>query len=70
LNKTTKRKANPFKLLAHFEAEGEVFLFWIVAADETQGHHSEPETKRQSMKWHHSQSPYKKKFKMSPAGKS
>ena len=42
----------------------------IVTGDETWAHHYEPETKRQSMEWHHPQSPRKKKFKTTPsAGK-
>jgi hypothetical protein len=31
--------------LAHFEAEGETFLYWIVTADETWVHHFEPDAK-------------------------
>ena len=42
----------------------------IVTGDETWAHHYEPETKRQSVEWHHPQSPRKKKFKTTPsAGK-
>jgi len=42
----------------------------IVTGDETWAHHYEPETKRQSMEWHHPQSPRKEKFKTTPsAGK-
>ena len=49
---------------------GEAFLSRIVIGDETWTHHYEPETKRQSMEWHHPQSPRKKKFKTTPsAGK-
>jgi len=41
-----------------------------VTGDETWAHHYEPEMKRQSMEWHHPQSPKKKKFKTTPsAGK-
>ena len=39
----------------------------IVTGDETWAHHFEPETKRQSMEWHHPQSPRKKKFKTTPS---
>jgi hypothetical protein len=40
------------------------------AGDETWIHHYEPETKRQSMEWHHPTSPWRKKFKVTPsAGK-
>jgi hypothetical protein len=49
---------------------GEAFLSRIVTGDETWAHHYEPETKRQSVEWHHPQSPRKKKFKMTTsAGK-
>ena len=42
----------------------------IVTDDETCAHHYEPEMKRQSLEWHHTQSPRKKKFKTTPsAGK-
>jgi len=37
--------------LVYFEAEGEAFLSCIVAADETWGHHLEPQMKKQSMEW-------------------
>ena len=49
---------------------GGAFLSRIVTGDETWAHHYEHETKRQSMEWHHPQSPRKKKFKTTPsAGK-
>ena len=42
----------------------------IVTGDESWAHHYEPETKRQSMQWHHLGSPSPKKFKLAPsAGK-
>ena len=64
-----QRKAICSELLERFDAEGEAFLSRIVTGDETWAHH-EPETKRQSMEWHHPQSPRKKKFKTTPsAGK-
>jgi hypothetical protein len=56
-----KGKPNPLKLLAYSDAEGEAFLSCTVAADETWGHHFEPQMKRQFMEWNHSQFPYKKK---------
>jgi hypothetical protein len=46
--------------LAYSEAEGKAFLSCTAAADETWGHHFEPQTKTQSMEWNHSQSPFKK----------
>jgi hypothetical protein len=49
--------------LERFDAEGETFLSRIVTGDETWAHHYEAETKRQSVEWHHPQSPRKKKFK-------
>jgi hypothetical protein len=65
-----QRKAICSELLQHFDAEGEAFLSWIITGDETWAHHCDPETKRQSMEWHHPQSPRKKKFKTAPsAGK-
>jgi len=66
-----QRKAISSELLEHFDAEGETFLYRIITGDETWAHHYEPETKRQSMEWHHPQSPRKEKFKTTPsAGKS
>jgi hypothetical protein len=53
-----------------FDGEGEAFLSQIITGDKTWVHHFEPETKRQSMEWHHLQLPRKKKFKTAPsAGK-
>jgi hypothetical protein len=49
------------EFLARYEAEGDDFLTTIVMGDETWIHHFEPETKRQSMEWHHTTSPRKKK---------
>jgi hypothetical protein len=57
-------------LLSHYEAVGESFLSLIITGDETWIHHFEPETKRQSMEWHHPTFPRRKKFKVTPsAGK-
>jgi hypothetical protein len=65
-----QRKAICSKLLAHYKVEGDNFLSTIVTGDETWIHHCEPETKRQSMEWHPTTSPRKKKFKAVPsAGK-
>jgi hypothetical protein len=56
--------------LERFDVEGEDFLPRIVIGDATWVHHFEQETKRQSLEWHHPQSPRKKKFKTAPsAGK-
>jgi hypothetical protein len=54
-------------LLAHYEAESDDFFSTIVADDETLIRHLEPETKWQSMEWHHTTSPRKKKFKAVPS---
>jgi len=64
-----QRKAICSEMLESFDAE-EAFLSQIVTGDETWAHHYELETKRQSVEWHHPQSPRKKKFKTTPsAGK-
>ena len=47
--------------LKHFQIDGEAFLARIITGDESWVHHFAPETKRQSMEWHHSRSPQKKK---------
>jgi transposase len=48
-----QRKIICSELLARYEAEGDDFLSTIVTDDETWIHHFEPETKMQSMEWHH-----------------
>ena len=50
------------KLLERFEREGEDFLK-IITSDETWVHHYYPQNKRQSMEYHHKESPQPKKFK-------
>ena len=58
------------QMLQRYKAEREEFMNTIMAGDESWAHHYEPETKRQSMQWHHLGSPTPKKFKLSPsAGK-
>jgi hypothetical protein len=42
-------------------------LSTIVTGDETWIHHFKPKTKRQSMEWHHTTSPWKKKFNSIPS---
>jgi histone-lysine N-methyltransferase SETMAR len=64
-----QRKIICSELLARYEAEGDNFLSIIVTGDETWIHHFEPETKRQSMEWHHTTSPRKKKFKGIPSAR-
>ena len=57
-------------LLKRYALEGDRFMNRIVTGDESWAHHYEPETKRQSMQWHHIGSPSPKKFKLAPsAGK-
>ena len=58
------------QMLQRVQNEGEQFMNRIVTGDESWAHHYEPETKRQSMQWHHLGSPSPKKFKLAPsAGK-
>jgi len=54
-------------LLEWYSREGDNFLNRIINGDETWVHHSEPETKRQSMQWKHTSSPSSKKFKSQPS---
>jgi hypothetical protein len=62
-----QKKAICSKFLECFDAEGEAFLSRTITGDETWAHHYEPETKRQSIEWHHSQSQRKRKFKTTPS---
>ena len=58
------------ELRERFEKEDEVFLKKIITGDEIWVHHYDPENKRQSMEYHHKQSPQLKKFKtLASAGK-
>lgn len=69
-NDKERRKAICSELVARFDADGDKFLGRIVTGDETWLHHFDPESKRQSMEWHHVTSPRTKKFKVtSSAGK-
>ena len=61
-----QRKAICLELLARYEVECDDFLYTIVMGDETWIHHFEPDAKRQSMEWHHTNSPQKKMFKAIP----
>ena len=65
-----RRKAICSELLERFDAEGEVFLSRIVTGDETWAHHYELEMKRQSVEWHHPQSPRKKELKTTPSARN
>jgi len=62
-----QRKAITSELLQRYQNEGDDFLLHIVTGDESWFHHFEPETKRQSMEWHHLHSPSKKKAKTVPS---
>jgi hypothetical protein len=65
----TVRKEVCSDLLSHYKADGESFLSRIVNGDGTWIQNFEPETKRQSIKWHHPTSP-RRNFKVTPsAGK-
>jgi histone-lysine N-methyltransferase SETMAR len=55
------------ELLARYSAEGAAFLSRIVTGDETWMHFYEPEGKRQSMQWKHTESPTPTKFKLAPS---
>lgn len=58
------------ELLKRYASEGDAFMNNIITGDESWAHHYTPETKRQSMQWHHLGSPPPKKFKVTPsAGK-
>jgi len=52
-----QRKAITSELLQRYRHEGDDFLLRIETGDESWFHHFEPETKRQSMEWHHLHSP-------------
>lgn len=56
--------------LAKFSADPDEFLSRFVTVDETWVHHFDPESKQQSMEWHHKGSPPPRKFRVVPsAGK-
>ncbi|PNF43978.1 hypothetical protein B7P43_G00906 [Cryptotermes secundus] len=58
-----QRKAITSELLQRYRHKGDDFLLCIVTGDESWFHHFEPETKQQSMEWHHLHSPSKKEGK-------
>lgn len=51
------------ELLEMYEAQGEEFFKNVVTGDETWAYVYDPESKQQSMEWHHPDSPRPKKFK-------
>ena len=61
---STDVKGKPFVLSCWSDLMlmGQAFFSRIVTGDETWAHHYEPETKRQSMEWHHPKSSRKNKF--------
>jgi len=58
-----KRMGSALSFLGHYEKDGDEFLTHIITGDETWVSHVTPESKQQSMQWHHTSSPTKKKFK-------
>ena len=62
-----QRKVITLELLQRYRHKGNDFLLHIVIGDESWFHHFEPETKQQSMEWHHLHSPSKKKAKTVPS---
>ena len=64
-----QQKAITSEILQRYRDEGDDFLLSIVTGDNRWFHHFDPETKRQSMEWHHLDSPTKKKPKTMPSAK-
>jgi len=61
----TKRMGSALKFLTRYAQEGDEFPDSIVTEDETWVFHHTPESKKQSLQWHHTNSPRTKKFKTS-----
>ena len=61
----TKRTGSVLKFLMHYTQEGDEFLYSIVTGNETRVFHHTPESKQQSLQWHHMHSPRTKKLKTS-----
>ena len=59
----TKRTESAMTFLQRYHNDGDEFLDRIIIGDEMWVAHIIPETKQQSMHWHHSGSPCKTKFK-------
>ncbi|PNF18456.1 hypothetical protein B7P43_G09006 [Cryptotermes secundus] len=62
-----QRKAITSELLQRYRHESDDFFLCIVTGDESWFHYFGPETKRQSMEWHHLHSQSKKKAKTVPS---
>ena len=60
-------KSHHLRTAAEISTRRRRFLLRIETGDESWFHHFEPETKRQSMEWHHLHSPSKKKAKTVPS---
>jgi hypothetical protein len=56
-NHKTKWMGSGMKFLTHYAQEGDEFLDCIVTGDETWVFHHTPESKHQSLQWHHTHSP-------------
>jgi len=61
----TKRMGSALTFLTRYAQEGDEFLDSIVTGDEILVFHHTPESKQQSLQWHHMHSPRTKKFKTS-----
>jgi len=66
----TKRMGSTLKFLTRYTQEGDEFLDYIVTGDETWVFHHTPESKQQSLQWHHTHSPRTKKLKTSNSVKN
>ena len=64
-----QRKAVTSEMFRRYQDEGYDFLLSIVTGKVSWLHHFDPEIKRQSMDWHHLDSPTKKKPKTMPSAK-
>jgi len=65
-----QRKAITSEMFQRYQDKGYDFLLNIVTGNESWFHYFDPETKRQSMEWHHLDSPTKKKPKTVPSPKN
>ena len=61
----TKRMGSVLRFLTRYTQERDEFLDSIVTGDETWVFHHTPESKQQSLQWHHMHSPRTKKLKTS-----
>lgn len=64
-----RRRRICHQLLSEFLDNPEEFLDHVVTQDETWVHHFDPESKRQSMQWKHTDSPTPIKFKVTSSSK-